>query len=666
MGIYASWFFPAMVLVWFRMVESMSSSSSAAVAKCVERPEGPAPAKLFPSAAERTLLFCLLLTVAVLVVYNPVTHNGFVSYDDTGYITDNAHLRPGLTWATVKWAFTTYDQANWHPLTWLSHALDLELFGLKPAGHHYVSVLLHAVNAVLLFLLLQSATGFRWRSLMVAALFALHPINVESVAWAAERKNVLSMLFFLLAMYAYVGYARRGGIGNPGLGKSGLLRYAAVTIFFALALLSKPQVITFPFLLLLWDYWPLCRIGAPAMDVATAEGANDRRWWHGWLVLEKAPLLLLSAASAVVTMKAQKAGGAVQTLLRYSLLLRLETATISYARYLGKAIWPAKLVAMYPHPAKLYPAWQVWAAMVLLLLVTALVLRARERRYLTVGWFWFLGSLVPMIGLVQVGVQAMADRYAYIPFIGLFLMVTWLVADWAQGRQISSRWLVIPAVCCLVVLGTLTYRQVGYWRDVESFWRRTAALTQDNYIAEVNLGDSLFGAGRADEAAVHFRAALAIQPDGLTANLNLGAYEEGRGNLSAAIEHYEMVVEHARDPGTRATGYGNLGFVYRQMGDLIKAKECFEKGLQSMPDRTRPMIGLGLIAEKNGDVPEAIRWYARALAVQPDDVVSLLLAHALQQEGHLDEAKEISERAARFSTDFPEAQKAAEELLSGK
>jgi hypothetical protein len=301
---------------------------------------------------------CLLLIAVVLVSYNPVTHNGFLNYDDDGYITDNPHVRVGLTWATVKWAFTTYDKANWHPLTWLSHALDCEVFGLNPAGHHYVSVLLHAANAVLLFLLLQSATGFRWRSLMVAALFALHPMNVESVAWAAERKNVLSMMFFLLALYAYVGYAHRPG----------LRRYAAVVCFFALALLSKPQAIVFPFLLWLWDYWPLGRIGVRADPVSAAQGGNAPRLWSGWLVLEKLPLLLLSAASAVVTLKAQKAGGAVKSLAQYSLLLRMETAVIAYVRYLGKAFWPSKLVALYPHPSQLYPAWQVGGAVVVLLL----------------------------------------------------------------------------------------------------------------------------------------------------------------------------------------------------------------------------------------------------------------------------------------------------------
>src|ERR1700675_14804 len=364
----------------------MTPSSSAAVAKWVEPSGVSASSKLFQSSAKSTPLLCLLLSVVVLTFYSPVTHNGFINYDDDGYITGNTHVRAGLTWATVKWAFTTYDKANWHPLTWLSHALDCELFDLNPAGHHYVSVLLHAANAVLLFLLLQSATGFRWRSLMVAALFALHPINVESVAWAAERKNVLSMLFFLFALHAYVWYGRRPG----------LRRYAAVVFLFTLSLLSKPQAVTFPFLLLLWDYWPLRRFGSSELDGSAEQVASSSRFGIGRLVLEKMPLLLLSGASAVVTIKAQTGGGAVQPLSQYALFLRLENALISFVRYLGKAVWPSKLAVLYVHVGR-YPAWQVGAAAVLLLLVTAWVLRARQQRYLAVGWFWFLGSLVPMI-----------------------------------------------------------------------------------------------------------------------------------------------------------------------------------------------------------------------------------------------------------------------------
>jgi Tfp pilus assembly protein PilF len=616
------------------------------------------------ASQKRTVLLCLLLTAAVLLAYSPVTHNGFLNYDDDTYITNNPHVQAGLTWAAVKWAFTTYDQANWHPLTWLSHALDRQLFGLNPAGPHFVNVVLHVANVLLLFLLLQSATGFRWRSLMVAALFALHPMNVESVAWAAERKNLLSMLFFLFALYAYVWYTRRPG----------LRRYAAVAFFFTLALLSKPQVITFPFVLWLLDYWPLCRFGAPAAaDAPQSDNVPKRS--SGWLVLEKLPLLLLSAASAMITMKAQNAGGAIKTFSQYSPLLRLETAVISYVSYMGKALWPSKLVALYPHPTRLYPAWQVAMAGLVLMLITALValpliLRERDRRYLAVGWFWFLGTFVPMIGLVQVGAQGRADRYAYIPFIGLFLMVTWLAADWAKAHRLSPAWLPIAAVGWLLALGTLSYRQVGYWHDVPSFWTRTLALTENNYIAHDTLGEYLARQGKTEEAAAHFRAALAIRPDDLPANLNLGTYEHGRGNLSAAIERYQMVALHAGDVNLRATAYGNLGSAYRQMGELAKAKQCFETALQLAPGQSlsmaMSMIGLGLIAERNGDPAEAVRQYSRAMAVQPTEVGFLLLAHALQQEGHSDEANAILDRLRRLSPNLPEAQAEAESLRAGK
>ena len=602
-------------------------------------------------------MFSLLLFAAVLASYSSIIHNQFLDYDDNEYITNNAHVKAGLTWANVQWAFSTSEEANWHPLTWLSHELDSELFGLNPVGHHVVNVLLHAVNAVLLFLLLQSATGFRWRSLMVAALFALHPINVESVAWAAERKNVLSMLFFLLALYAYGRYARR-----PGLG-----RYIAVAGFFVLSLLAKPQAITFPFLLLLWDYWPLDRIGA--RDMPTQAG-NAPRLPIARLLLEKLPLLFLSAASAVITMEAQKAGGAVKDLARFSLPLRLETTVISYARYLGKTFWPTKLVLPYPHPLKLYPAWQVGAAVALLLLITAIVLCARDKRYLAVGWFWFLGSLVPMIGLVQVGEQAMADRYAYIPFLGLFLMTVWLIADWTAAwnrtRQIPARWLAIPAVCCLLALASLTYRQVGYLHDTEALWRRALALTQDNYIAQGALAGVLHKQGKTEEAIEHIRAALAIRPDDWPANLILAAYEQSQGDTAAATARYQMVALRASKPSQRAAAYNDLGTAYRQTGDLLRAKEAFEQSLRLVPSQPMLMVTLGLIAQKNGDLPEAVRQYSSAFELQHSDVRALLLAQALRLEGRVDEADAMSRRAARASGNLAEAQKTVDSLLAGK
>ena len=633
----------------------MHSSSAAPAPNRLEKPAATTPTGLFQTPRQRTLLLCLLLTAAVLTIYCPVIHNGFVNWDDDNYIVNNPNVRAGLTWTTVKWAFTTYDHANWAPLSWLSHALDCQVFGLNPLGHHYVSVLIHAANAVLLFLLLQSATGFRWRSLMVAAIFAVHPVNVESVAWAAERKNVLSMLFFLLAFQAYVWYTR----------KPALSRYALLFFLFALGLLSKYQVITFPCLLWLWDYWPLQRIFAPtASDTFRQRGISPRSW-KLWLVLEKVPLLALCGVSAVITTQAEKAGGAVRPLSLYSLPLRLETAVISYVRYLGKAFWPTKLVALYPHPTHLYPAWQLLLAATLLAGITLWVLLARPQRYLAVGWFWFLGSMVPMIGLVQVGYQAMADRFAYIPFIGVFVMVTWLVADWARQHRVSARALSIPAVFLLAVLGTLTYRQVGYWHDIETFWRRTLAATHDNYVAEVNLGEFLYSEDRIDEAAGHFRSALEIIPDGLSANLNLGAYEDRRGNTAAAIERYQKVALKADDSGLRATAYGSLGFAYRRLGETEKAKQSFEMAIQMAPDRARALTGLGLMSQDRGDLAEAIRLYSLAATRQQSDVIDLLLAQAYQRQGRTEEAKANYQRVAG-SPDLPRARQEVEWLLSGK
>jgi len=646
------------------IIEFMSSSSLATSMKSVGGCEATNSSKPFKSPALQILIGCLLLVAAVLACYNPVTHNGFLNYDDDRYITDNPHVRAELTWPTVQWAFHTYEQGNWHPLTWLSHALDCRLFGLNPAGHHYVSALLHAVNAVLLFLLLQSATGFRWRSLMVAALFALHPINVESVAWASERKNVLSMMFFLLALYAYGWYARTPRVG----------RYAAVMGLFVLALLSKPQVVAFPLLLLLWDYWPLCRIGVPTPISSTAQRLDVPKMRVGWLIVEKVPLLLLATASMVVTINAQRAGGGVKALSVYSPLLRFETAVISYVRYLGKAFWPSKLVVLYPHPTQLYPAWKVAAVAIILIVITVLVLRARDRQYLLVGWFWFLGSLVPMIGLVQVGFQAMADRYAYFPFIGLFLIVVWLVADLGadlgkEDRQVSARWIAIPAICWLAMLGVLTYRQVGYWHDAPSLWTHTLAVTQDNYIAQDTLGDFLLNHGQTQEAVAHFRAALAIRADDLSANLNLGNYENSRGNFSAAIGHYGQVARKAEQIGLRgknlqASACLKLGSIYRRTGDPTRAAEYFETTLKLVPGQPQAMIGLGLIAERNGNFDVAVRNYSLAMAVEPTEVGFLLLAHALQQEGRTDEAREAYQLAGRFSPNLAETPKTAEALPS--
>ena len=615
------------------------------------------PSDLFSSPAKRAFVLGLLLMAVTLALYAPVARNRFVNFDDDTGIVNNAHVRAGLTWNTVKWSFTSFEQGNWHPLTWLSHALDYEWFGLDAAGHHLVSAWLHAMNVALLFWLLQSATGCTWRSLVVAALFGIHPVNVESVAWAAERKNVLSMLFFLLALLAYGWYARQPK----------LRRYGLVFLLFLLALMSKPQVITFPFLLLLLDYWPLRRLSTELAPGAAPERPGAPRFAFFVLVLEKVPLFLLSAASAVVTVMAQRAGHALRAASGYSLLNRIETALTSYVRYLGMAVWPSKLAVLYPHPTKLFPAWQVAAATLVLLLVTAIVVwQWRQRPYLVVGWLWFLGSMFPMIGLVQVGGQALADRYAYIPFIGLFMMAVWTVADWAERRQIPAAWMAVAALVVLIALGVVTHRQIGFWRDTPTMWRRALEVTENNFIAHTNLATFLDQQGQVEEAAEHLRAALAIQPDDLIATLSLGTYEHQQGNLPAAIERYKIVALHATDPDLRTTAYSNLGSAYRQVGDYDDAKQCYERALQLSPRHSIAIVGLGLVALHEGDLVEAIGQFSNAMAVEPTDIGYLLLAHALELAGHPTEAQAARQRAGLISPNLDEAQRQADALMAGK
>ncbi|MGA8877077.1 MAG: tetratricopeptide repeat protein [Candidatus Korobacteraceae bacterium] len=531
------------------------------------------------------MLFAILLVLATSALYFRAIRYPFCSYDDSVYVTANSHVQSGLSWETAKWAFSSYDAANWHPVTWLSHALDYQFFYLDPAGHHGTNVVLHVVNVLLLFWVLRSATGFVGRSAMVAALFALHPINVESVAWVAERKNLLSMLFFLLALAAYRWYAER-----PHLG-----RYLLCALLFLLGLMSKPQVITLPFVLLLWDYWPLERLalrrsyfasrqdsssevsGEPRATNSEEQPSGEKRRANGewrWLFLEKTPLFALSAASAIVTMKAQHAGGAI-AMFRIPLTIRLANAALSYARYLEKAIWPSRLAVFYPHPLGSALGWQAVVAAAGLLIITVLVVRARDRRYLFVGWFWFLGTLIPMIGVVQVGMQGMADRYAYLPFIGIYLMICWGVAELAQQRRLARA---LPAACIAVLLALMivTYRQVGYWQDDVTLWSHAAQVTRGNYVAEDNLGEALVDEGKMEEAMPHFFRAVAVFPADPTANLNIGAYEQAHQNFSSAIAQYNQVLRYTTNLAVRRKALMNMADAYQSLGDTTRARECLE------------------------------------------------------------------------------------------
>jgi tetratricopeptide (TPR) repeat protein len=588
----------------------------------------------------RQLGLGLVLVALTLLTYNQVTSAGFINFDDPQYVLNNAHVREGLSWNTLRWAFTAYEAGNWHPLTWISHALDIALFGLNPAGHHYGNVLFHAADAVLLFLLLLSATGRRELALVAAALWALHPVNVESVAWISERKNVLSMFFLLLAMLAYVSYARRRG----------LWRYAAVFFLFALGLMSKPQVITLPFMLLLWDIWPLRRLAPDTHDEKTL----------AWLLIEKLPLFLLTAASAVLTIHAQRLGHAVRTIGEFSFASRVENALVSYAKYFGMAFWPVRLAPLYPHPEASLPAWQIVGGVLLLMSITALVLWQFRRPYLLVGWLWFLGTLVPMIGLVQVGQQAMADRYAYIPLVGLLVMAVW-GADEFTSKYLPPAGRITLAALALIGLAAVTYRQIGYWQNSETLWAHTLSVTEKNYTAHSNLADTLARQGRSDEAIVHFEAAERLHYYQPVEILDLGRYEQQTGHLDGAIRQFKLALQ-SDDRAIRREAWNSLAGAYMQGGDRPQAKESYRQALAIAPDDTQALVGSGLLTVA-GDPQLAATYFRRAVSAAPSDVGWLLLAAALQGSGQLAESKTAFENAGKISSDSARAQLVAAQLL---
>jgi protein O-mannosyl-transferase len=632
-----------------------SATAAAKQATVVSRPLQPA----FIPRDRRSTVLCLLLLVLTLSFYAGVIRNGFTNIDDDLYVTNNVHVQAGLTWDTVKWAFASRDAANWHPVTWLSHALDCQMFGLNPVGPHTVTLLLHAVNAVLLFLLLESATGFTWPSFMVAALFALHPVNVESVAWAAERKNVLSMLFFLLTLLAYGWYARRAS----------LRRYTVVAALFALGLMAKPEIITLPFVLLLWDYWPLQRLSVFGSKLPVrGEGAGEDPITDAvvprsfsFLLMEKAPLLLLSAGSAAITLVAQSAGNALQPM---ALRLRLENAVVAYVRYVGKAFWPVRLAALYPHPGSFLPGWEIAASVAVLVGVTAVVVAKRDHRYLAVGWFWFLGTLVPVIGIVQVGVQAMADRYAYLSFIGLFVGVVWGIAEPVREKKIPAAWLAALAVLILLVLGILTRRQVSYWHDSETLWRHALNVTDGNYAAHGHLARALARQGRTADAMVEFNNAESLHSYSSGEMVAVGIFAQTHGHVPDAIEQYRRALNAAPDANSRAVAMSWMGAAFTQMGDIVRARASYANALAQNPDDGPALVGSGLLAERDGDLANAVEQISHAMKVQPNDVGYLLLEQALRRAGRMAEASDAGVRAQEISSNFPRAQRAAAQVLA--
>lgn len=601
-------------------------------------------------ARKQQLILSLLLAVVILVFYNPVAHNGFVFMDDSIYLLRNKVIQGGLTWPAVKWSFTTFLLANWHPLTWLSHALDCQLFGLNPAGHHYVSLLFHAGNAVLVFLILESATGLLWPSLIVAALFGLHPLTVESVAWAAERKNVLSMFFCLLALRWYTKYAQSERRSS----------YMLSVACFALGLMAKPQIISLPILLLLWDYWPLGRLtlGEHASQRDTKESSARS------LVVDKVPFLVLSALSAVVTLVAQRSGNAVRTLSEMPVSIRLENCVVAYARYVAYLFWPARLAPMYPHPGNSLRLWQVGAAAILLAAITALAVWQRKQRFLLAGWLWFLIALVPMIGLVQVGEQAMADRYMYLSMLGLLIAVVWGCRDLVVRWRVPTAAWAVSAFAILLALGLVTRHQLSYWRDGETLWRYTLSVTDRNYMAHDNLATVLAEQGRADEAISEFRAAENLHQYSATEIISLGAYEQSHGHLQGAIEQYTRAAQSSGELAVKAAAWDRAALAEVLAGNVNHAAQTFENALAVKPDDPDALAGSAMLAWRAGNSALAVQRLGQLVKVSPGDVSLLLLAGALRQVGRDEDASKTEHEAQMISSNYAQAQETAHQFAA--
>jgi protein O-mannosyl-transferase len=657
---------------------------------------GPQTERRLTRRSPRPVFFCLSLAAVTIAVYGRVIGFEFINYDDPDYVVDNAPVQAGLTWGGLGWAVGTHHAGNWHPLTWVSHMLDVEAFGTGACGPHAVNLFLHAANAVLLFLLLNRLTGACWRSAFVAGLFSLHPLHVESVAWVSERKDVLSAFFFMLTLWAYARYVDKsivsplppaaGSNQSAGQEPSSTLRrsiahspsstfYLLSLCCYALGLMSKPMLVTAPFVMLLLDYWPLAR----GQGVAHAEGAvtspasrfavHVSRFITPSLLIEKLPFFALSAASCVITFLVQREAGAVQSLTRLSAHARLENSVVSYARYLAKAFWPVALAVPYPHPVSWPPAQVLFTATLVGALSVAAVWLARQRPYLFVGWFWFMGMLVPVIGLVQVGFQSLADRYTYLPLVGVFIVLAWGAGD------LATRWPGIRTLAgagAALLLGACALRtldQLGYWRNSATLANHAIAVTKDNAAAYANLGNYYLKLGQHDEAIASFRQVTGMLPaDAATALANPGppgdrAREQCRqafrtklglasalpdvlnnlGNALARKGQTDEAMEHYRAALQLRPGYAealnNLAYEFAARNDYAQAIELYTAAIRSKPDAPRIRSGLGDALVHAGRVDDAIIQFSEAARRAPKDAdIRNRLGLALANSGRPAEA----------------------------
>ena len=591
------------------------------------------------------LLILLGLAVMTFVIYAQVIGHQFITLDDDAYIKGNVMVNRGVTLAGVAWAFSTFDQGNWHPLTWIAHMMDSQLFGMNAGGHLLVNALIHIANTLLVFWFLFRTTHARWPSALAAALFALHPLHVESVAWAAERKDTLSTFFGLLSLIAYVRYAKGPSIR----------RYAWVAITLVLGLLAKPMLVTWPFVMLLLDYWPLRRFDlTPRKEMAT-------KLWP--LLREKFPLFALVAASAVITTMAQSHGGAVRTFQDFPIALRLTNALVSYVKYLLLTFWPNDLGVYYPYTTSGTPAWQIICAAFLLIGITALCFFQRKiRPYLVVGWLWFLGALVPVIGIVQVGGQTMADRYFYIPSIGLFIVIAFGLADIAETRRLAPSLSAAVASGILLALAILTNAQIHRWSNSFTLFKHTLAVTPPNLIIENNLGSALSRSGLHDEAGAHFEKALQIIPahyDSLLYDtlLNMGITRFYQNRLPEAIEYCQSALR-VRPDAPKA--HDLLGMALAMQGNGEAALDEMRHAAELAPNDADIQKDLGVTLARLGRIPESIDHFHEALRLNPYNASAHNnLGLSLLESGKPGESIPEFEAALRLN---PELQGAADNL----
>jgi tetratricopeptide (TPR) repeat protein len=586
------------------------------------------------SSKNWSFLICLTLILTTFAVFYQVYRFKFVVYDDPVYVSKNPNIQAGITLKTIKWAFTAGYANNWHPLTWLSHMLDWQLFGTDAGGHHLTNLVFHIANTLLLFIVLKQMTHMLWPSAFVAALFALHPLHVQSVAWVSERKDVLSTFFWFLTMWAYVRFANRPKIAD----------YLLVVAFLALGLMAKPMLVTLPFVLLLLDYWPLDRF-------SPKRGKAGLRL--SYLLIEKVPLFAIVLASCIITFIVQRKSGAMRPIEICSLSVRFANASISYLRYIIKMIWPARLAVYYPHPGQDVSILYAVISAAVLLAVTILILRlAAERRYLVTGWFWYLGTLVPVIGLVQVGSQAMADRYSYITLTGLFIIIAWglpdLLAKWRYKKiaLASSALLIVSAV------SLCTHFQLGYWRNNISLFQHALDVTEDNYTAHVCISESLCEQGRLDEAIYHYREAIRIKSELLPAHLRLAGVLCDAGRLDEAVSESRKCLQmQPNDPNVLNT----LGIALGQQGKFSEAVRYLTEALRIDPDFADAHTNLGYAMTFQGSLDEAVVHLVKALRLDPNSA----LAHyhfgkALERKGKISEAITHFEEALWLKPDWVE------------